>query len=234
MLFISVLHANEALVNSRARVVVCASSGNHNNSSGTKKLLERWTATATNRHRNEDFGLKRFRPFPFAACPDRRHGWRFNLTNSDVRSFRTPPPTAANSPSRTPEIYVLELAGGKVYVGKSTDVGKRFLEHASGHGASFTRAYPPTGNFLPRLSRVPSIDGGDAAERDEMLRWASLRGIHATRGWRYTSVTLSADEARDIEMSIREMEGRCRRCGRMGHFRSSCREIYDRHGMICH
>ncbi|AXK38787.1 GIY-YIG nuclease family protein [Crenobacter cavernae] len=40
-------------------------------------------------------------------------------------------------------LYILECAGGRLYTGISTDVARRYAEHATGKGARFTRAHPP-------------------------------------------------------------------------------------------
>lgn len=48
-------------------------------------------------------------------------------------------------------VYVLQLAGGYVYVGKSTNVDRRVRQHTDGLGARFTRRHRPTGKLLPRL-----------------------------------------------------------------------------------
>ena len=59
-------------------------------------------------------------------------------------------------------IYVLELEGGFVYVGKSTDVTQRMQQHMHSNsqvfvkGASFTRLHRPTGRLLKRLG---TLDG---------------------------------------------------------------------------
>ena len=91
------------------------------------------------------------------------------------------------------DVYILELAQGKVYVGKSTDVARRVGQHTSGCGAAWTKAYPPTGVLLPRLGNVRG--SGDAAERDETLRYMFLRGITNVRGWRYVAVNMSQASA---------------------------------------
>ena len=43
----------------------------------------------------------------------------------------------------TTNIYVLRLRSGKYYVGKTDNVEKRFQDHMSGSGASWTRKYKP-------------------------------------------------------------------------------------------
>ena len=40
-------------------------------------------------------------------------------------------------------LYTLQLEGGKYYVGKTADVMKRFEQHKSGKGASWTRTHNP-------------------------------------------------------------------------------------------
>jgi len=59
------------------------------------------------------------------------------------------------------EVYILELAMGRVYVGRSSDLGKRIRDHQRGIGSIFTKIYPPTGKLLPRLGDVRG--SGDCA-----------------------------------------------------------------------
>jgi predicted GIY-YIG superfamily endonuclease len=126
------------------------------------------------------------------------------------------------------QVYILELAKGRVYVGKTHNVDKRVAQHTSGVGAAFTKVFPPTGNLLDRLGKVRGC--GDAAERDETIRYMLLRGINNVRGWRYTQLNLSKDEVEDAELNIRELFNLCRRCGNGGHFITQCRCVYDRSG----
>lgn len=63
-------------------------------------------------------------------------------------------------------VYLIECADGSIYTGIATDVARRYLEHASGRGARYTRARPPR-----RLLGVfPQPD-----------RSAALRAEHAIR-----------------------------------------------------
>ena len=125
-------------------------------------------------------------------------------------------------------VYVLELAEGRVYVGKSGDVPRRVGQHMGGGGSAFTKVFPPTGRFLPRLGNVSG--GSDAAERDETLRYMFRRGVDKVRGWRYTQVELPAAELEDAERNIRELFDLCRRCGHGGHFVGRCKRAFDRLG----
>jgi hypothetical protein len=72
--------------------------------------------------------------------------------------------------------------------------------------------------------------GGDAAERDETLRYMEKFGIENVRGWRYVQTTLSPYDKADIEMNIRELFDLCRRCGKKKHFIGDCKETEDRNG----
>ena len=126
------------------------------------------------------------------------------------------------------DVYVLELAKGNVYVGKTTDHTRRIGQHLNGTGAAFTKRFPPTGTLLPRLGNVQGA--GDAAERDETLRYMFLRGPRNVRGWKYTQVELSPEHEDEIEGNIRELFDFCSKCGYPGHFRSQCRAHFDRLG----
>lgn len=134
-------------------------------------------------------------------------------------------------PSNGDGIYVLELAHGRVYVGRTTDWRRRLTQHMSGHGSAFTQAFPPTGTILPRLGCVTGSP--EAAERDETLRYMYLRGIAAVRGWKYTRVEMPESEQADAEANIRELFDLCRRCGHPGHFVSQCKAHFDRLGRPC-
>lgn len=145
------------------------------------------------------------------------------------------PRRSAALPSRPPApgegIYVLELAQGRVYVGRTSDMKRRVGQHMTGKGSAFTQAFPPTGVLLPRLGQVRGSD--EAAERDETLRYMFLRGIPLVRGWKYTRVCMSEQEQQDAEDNIRELFDLCRRCGHPGHFITRCRASFDRNGRPC-
>lgn len=139
-------------------------------------------------------------------------------------------PVQAQQQRRPPvqAVYVLELEGGRVYVGKSQNVSRRAEQHTGGRGAAFTKLYRPTGRLLPRLG---SLDGdGDGPERDETLRQMEARGCNMVRGWKFTGRTLTAQDRAEIEANVRELRDLCRRCGREGHFSHACEHATDRHG----
>jgi predicted GIY-YIG superfamily endonuclease len=157
----------------------------------------------------------------------------------DVLSLPTPSSallrtiaTQPRSPTTGPvSVYVLELEGGRVYVGSSKDVERRIAQHMAGTGSAYTRTYKPTGVRLPRLGNV--MGDGDAAERDETLRYMHQRGIAYVRGWRFSQVAMNATDFNEAESNIRELFNLCRRCGYPGHFMNRCRATYDRWGILC-
>ncbi len=139
-----------------------------------------------------------------------------------LQPLPNPPPTS---------VYILELECGRVYVGSSTNVKRRINQHKAGLGSAYTRLYKPTGVVLPRLGNVQG--SGDAAERDETLRYMHLRGIPLVRGWKFTQVNMASSDFDEAEANIRELYDLCRRCGRSGHFMTHCTSIVDRWGRAC-
>lgn len=143
-------------------------------------------------------------------------------------------PAAAPIPqsnSTPPSVYILELEDGRVYVGSSKNVEQRIAQHLAGTGSAYTRLFKPTGVLLPRLGNV--VGDGDAAERDETLRYMSLRGIPMVRGWKFTQVIMPFSDFDEAEANIRELFDLCRRCGRAGHFMTKCTAVTDRWGRAC-
>lgn len=128
-------------------------------------------------------------------------------------------------------VYIIELECGRVYVGSSKNIKRRINQHNAGLGSAYTRIYKPTGVILPRLGNVQG--DGDAAERDETLRYMFLRGIPLVRGWKFTQVNMSAADFDEAEANIRELYDLCRRCGRSGHFMTHCSSVVDRWGRAC-
>jgi len=127
-------------------------------------------------------------------------------------------------------IYVLELEQGYIYVGKTSDVRRRLMQHAGGHGSSFTTRFKPTGKRLPRLG---CLEGeGDGPERDETLRQMHANGVDRVRGWKFCTRRrkLNRSQRAEAESNIRELFDLCRRCGHAGHFARFCKKRVDRHG----
>jgi predicted GIY-YIG superfamily endonuclease len=97
--------------------------------------------------------------------------------------------------SLDPTVYILELENGRAYVGRSCDVERSVREHMNGNGIAFLSAFKPTGRLLPRLGNVSGR--GEAAIRDETIRYMRLLGIARVRGWKYTRLTMSNEEFKE-------------------------------------
>lgn len=136
-------------------------------------------------------------------------------------------PTQTLPPQPTTNVYILQLENNKVYVGKSVDITRRLQEHSNHEGSVFTKRYKPLG-VLPRLGNVQGL--GDAAERDETLKYMYMRGVENVRGWKYVNINLSKQESDEAESNIREMFDLCRKCGLQGHFVAQCKSKLDRLG----
>jgi putative endonuclease len=51
---------------------------------------------------------------------------------------------------------MLRCAGNRIYTGYAVDVAARFEEHRTGHGAKFTKAFPP--QAILRQFELPSYE----------------------------------------------------------------------------
>jgi hypothetical protein len=120
------------------------------------------------------------------------------------------------------KVYVLQLHGGFIYVGQSSNVDRRIHQHMNGQGAMFTRRHKPTGIVLPRLGNINGA--GDSGERQEVLLQMRLHGMQRVRGWKYVNDNLSMCEVADIKSNWIEMFNLCRVCMGEGHMASFCKK----------
>jgi putative endonuclease len=72
-------------------------------------------------------------------------------------------------------VYLLRCGPrGHLYVGRTTDVGRRFEEHRSGRGARYTRAFPPT---EIAWSEGGHTAGSSARREAEIKTWSRVRKL---------------------------------------------------------
>jgi predicted GIY-YIG superfamily endonuclease len=121
------------------------------------------------------------------------------------------------SGSKEPDqIYILQLAGGRYYVGKTNNIARRYQEHLNGKGSAWTRRWPPT-------TLVKTIDATSAFDEDKTVKeYMAKYGIDKVRGGSYVSETLDAAQHDLLTKEIRGAEGRCTQCGGAGHFVAAC------------
>ena len=113
-------------------------------------------------------------------------------------------------------IYILQLAGGRYYVGKTNNIARRYQEHLNGSGSAWTRRWPPT-------TLVKTIDSTSPFDEDKTVKeYMAKYGIDKVRGGSYVSETLDAAQHDLLTKEIRGAEGRCTQCGGAGHFAAAC------------
>jgi len=119
------------------------------------------------------------------------------------------------------QIYVLQLANKKYYVGKTTDVMKRFNEHKSGSGSAWTKLHPPK----KILECRPLINDHD--ENNVTKDYMKKYGIENVRGGAYTQTSLPEHVKALLNTEFRSNKDTCYKCGEAGHFASRCKKVED-------
>ena len=75
-------------------------------------------------------------------------------------------------------LYVLELDGGRVYVGITQDFGRRYHQHCSGSGAKYTKKYRP---IRPVLVINLGVNELSEAEKYEDAKTLELKMIYGDK-----------------------------------------------------
>jgi predicted GIY-YIG superfamily endonuclease len=121
-------------------------------------------------------------------------------------------------------LYVLRLAGGRYYVGKTANLDSRIAQHMDGQGSAWTRKYKPISVVEKRRNVSPF-------EEDSLtLEYMSTYGVDKVRGGSYVEVVLSDEQKDELNKKIRSATDACTRCGRKGHFISKCYARTDDQG----
>jgi predicted GIY-YIG superfamily endonuclease len=121
----------------------------------------------------------------------------------------------------TTNIYILQLQGGKYYVGKSDNPTKRFQEHLDGNGSAWTRKYKP-------ISIEKVIPNASSFDEDRYTKEYMLKhGIDNVRGGTYVQFELDEIQKHSLNREFWSARDSCMRCGRPGHFAKECTNIFD-------
>lgn len=78
-------------------------------------------------------------------------------------------------------VYILECAGGSLYTGITTDVQRRYAQHAAGTGARYTRAWPPQ-RLLACFAHADRSSASRAEHAIKQLSAAAKRRLCASAG----------------------------------------------------
>jgi predicted GIY-YIG superfamily endonuclease len=116
----------------------------------------------------------------------------------------------------TTSIYVLRLLNEKYYVGKSTNIQNRIMNHFSNQGACWTKKYKP-------LEVVEIMKNADPFDEDKKVKQYMMKyGIDSVRGGSYSRIKLTTCEINFIKRELRTASDRCFKCGENNHFENMC------------
>ncbi len=113
-------------------------------------------------------------------------------------------------------VYALELDNNKYYIGKTTNLIKRYETHICGLGSSWTKKYKPIRIIEIRTSKQ-LLD-----ELETTLIYMNKYGIDNVRGACFCGIELSFNDKKTIKKMIADMYDICYICNKKGHFTSSC------------
>ena len=116
------------------------------------------------------------------------------------------------------ELYVLQLEGGKYYVGKTSDFNRRYTEHKNGKGSVWTSEYKPV-----KVVELRDLKD-DYDENNTTKEYMKKYGIDNVRGGSYTQTELPSEFKKTLQAEIRGNSNACFKCGQKGHFANVCVE----------
>ncbi|WP_083272669.1 GIY-YIG nuclease family protein [Pseudomonas sp. ENNP23] len=87
-------------------------------------------------------------------------------------------------------LYVLELKGGRYYVGQAKDPDRRIRKHFNGSGAEWTRIHPPLREISRTDLGLVDYRTGELAENTAVLELMQQHGFQNVRGGFFTNVSV--------------------------------------------
>ena len=113
-------------------------------------------------------------------------------------------------------LYILKLEKSKWYVGKTTDIMKRYQQHVSGKGSAWTSKYPPVA--LVESKPITSHHDENNSTKDYMKKY----GVENVRGGSYTQIVLDDTTISVLNKEFLGNTDKCFKCGLSGHFTNKC------------
>lgn len=116
----------------------------------------------------------------------------------------------------TTNIYVLQLKNDKYYIGKSSNIDKRYKQHLEGNGSTWTKIHKP-------IKIVEIFEKCDIYDEDKYVKkYMAEYGIDNVRGGSYVTRELDYYTKISLQKEIWQANDLCTRCGRNTHFVSHC------------
>jgi len=94
------------------------------------------------------------------------------------------------------KIYVLRLHNDKWYIGRTSNVERRFEQHVSGDGAKWTFLHKPLN--IHEIREIKSDNDEDTITREYMKEF----GIYNVRGGRYCAVEFKPWHIKEIKQDM--------------------------------
>jgi hypothetical protein len=113
-------------------------------------------------------------------------------------------------------IYTIECENGRYYVGKTTDLPRRWKEHIDGIGSSWTKLHKPI--RILHAFACTSVHDEEITTIDMMRS----KGIENVRGNIYIQTDLPAHQMQTLKERLLAIENSCFKCGKRGHFIHEC------------
>jgi len=123
----------------------------------------------------------------------------------------------------TTNIYVLKLENDYYYVGKTNDLAKRFEQHKTGKGSTWTKIHKPL-SYDKVIEKASPLDE-DKTTKEYMIKY----GIDKVRGGSYVSEKLTKDQIDSLQREIWGAQNLCFKCGGK-HFVKYCHAKVDVNG----
>lgn len=113
-------------------------------------------------------------------------------------------------------IYEIKCTDGKRYIGKTTNMDRRMRQYFTGNGAQVTRKFAPVS-----ATQIATCNGYFSNEVEQQITEEKIHkyGYGNVRGGCYTN---SKTLTRGTKRPANNKQNSCYRCGRYGHWATSC------------